>query len=127
MPRPIGVDVSEIRSHVGEPCGVELLELAKRDLRSVQEHLGHRHIQTNTLYTRLSKRRRVRSGTGGQRGVVGGATSSISVCSTTRQVRHKHRAMNAGRICQIAVQPMHSWRTTRAVGSPGSARSTRSR
>ena len=34
-------------------CGVELLELAKGDLRSVQEH--HRDIQTTTLYTRLSK------------------------------------------------------------------------
>ena len=36
-------------------CGVELLELAKGDLRSVQEHLRHRDIQTTTLYTRLSK------------------------------------------------------------------------
>ena len=36
-------------------CGVELLELAKGDLRAVQEHLRHRHIQTTTLYTRLSK------------------------------------------------------------------------
>jgi site-specific recombinase XerD len=27
----------------------------KGDLRSVQEHLRHRHIQTTTLYTRLSK------------------------------------------------------------------------
>jgi integrase len=36
-------------------CGVELLELAKGDLRSVQEHLRHKDIQTTTLYTRLSK------------------------------------------------------------------------
>jgi integrase len=64
-------------------CGVELLELAKGDLRAVQEHLRHRDIQTTTLYTRLSKPKMKRvvglfdgdDKTGGSRPLPGGRES----------------------------------------------------
>jgi hypothetical protein len=53
---------------------------------------------------RARQRRAVRAGTGGPRRPAAGAggASGVSVCATMGQVRHRWRAMNAGRTCQIA-------------------------
>jgi hypothetical protein len=51
----------------------------------------------------------------------------VSLRSTTCQVRHRCRAMNAGRICQMASHTTQTWRTMPVSGFDRSARSSRDR